>query len=152
MNLSLPAVRLTANQERQLQQLQKYNPALFAETEAKLLALLPKTGDKIVSRLIAEAMTRLLEETNKPPARTAPGEVVCDLIITSKKYGYGSTTTAEAPILWWKQAGKEQDNVYDRGIRISLVDAVIQKRLEDYELIKEVVSWNEIRRLYRKIK
>lgn len=78
-----------------------------------------------------------------------PGQVLFDLVIVSKKHGYGSTDTATAPILWWKMAGQSKEEIYERGKRIALSDTKVQERLAAYELADTEVHPGQIIRKYR---
>lgn len=71
-----------------------------------------------------------------------------DLVIASRKYGRGSTSQADAPILWWKLVGRPKE-VPPRPC--SLVDPVIQKRLRAYKLVDTEVQANQVVRRYRKL-
>lgn len=86
------------------------------------------------------------ELENIPPP---PGCILYDLVIASKKYGYGSTTNANSPILWWKLAGEAKEDVYAQ--KYTLINPVIQQKLLDYELIKTEVHSCQIIRKYRLI-
>ncbi len=72
-----------------------------------------------------------------------------DLVIASKKYGYGSTTNANAPIEWWKLAGGEKEAPPRQ---VSLADPVIQKHLEAYELVDTEIQTTRIIRKYRTLR
>lgn len=84
----------------------------------------------------------------QPPASQVPGadQPLYDLVIASRKYGYGETDNATDPILWWKKAGEPQQK--PRG-RMSLVDFTNQGELDDYELVDVEVHPTQIINKYR---
>lgn len=73
--------------------------------------------------------------------------VLFDLLIASRKGGYGSTSHADAPILWWKLAGCEKEKPAKP---VTLVHPLIQKRLAAYELVDTEVQPNQVIRKYRR--
>ena len=147
-------LKLTANQTRQLGQLSKHAPDLLDNVQAELDQLLPGTGNRVAGRIISSAMVVWLGRVSAPAAPEPilpppPGEVVADLAISSRKYGYNSTPTAEAPVLWWKQAGKDREDLWPHR-RATLVVPEIQRRLEGYELVNTKVGRDQIVRWYKK--
>lgn len=152
-------MKLTINQTRQVEQLARHAPDLLDNVQAELDQLLPGTGSRVAGRIISSAMVIWLGRVNTPAVDTSPqapiappppGEVVADLVIASRKYGYNSTTTAEAPILWWKLPGRDREELWPHR-RATLVDPEIQTRLEGYELIDTKVGRDQIVRWYKKI-
>ena len=163
---------LTINQERQLAQLARHNPTLHESVVGELATIHPIAGNKVAGRVIGDGMRILAEQLSqskplcktlsktlsetlpKTPAKplpvAVPGQTLFDLVIASKKYGYGSTDHAEAPILWWKLAGQPKEELYPRR-RVSVVDAVVQERLAGYELVANEVKPNMVIRKYRRV-
>ncbi len=148
-------IDLTTNQVRQLAQLAKYSPAIHRSVSDELAMIHPMAGSKVAGRVIGDGMLLLAEQLARPkskPLPTAvPGQVLFDLVIASKKYGCGSTDHAEAPILWWKVAGQDKEELYPSRL-VSLVDSVVQNKLANYELVATDVKVNMIIRKYRRIR
>jgi hypothetical protein len=82
-------------------------------------------------------------------AQAAP--VLFDLLIATKKYGYGSNTgSAEsAPILWIKFAGEEKRPPKDK--TITMAAPGVQKFLQGYELVANETRQFEMICKYRKV-
>jgi hypothetical protein len=74
--------------------------------------------------------------------------VLYDLLISSRKNGYGTTSHADSPILWWKMAGQPKEKPPQP---VTLIHPLIQKRLQAYVLIDTEVQINQIIRKYRKV-
>lgn len=145
-------ISLTTNQERQLAQLAKHNPTLHESVVGELSTVHPQAGNKIAGRVIGDGMRILAGQLSQPKALpvVVPGQTLYDLVIASKKYGRGSTDHAEAPILWWKLAGKPKEEVYPQR-RVSVIDSQVQERLASYELVDTEVRRNMVIRKYRKL-
>ena len=143
-------IKLTTNQERQLAQLAKHNPTLHESVVGELSTIHPQAGNKIAGRVIGDGMRILAEQLSQPKDLpvVVPGQTLYDLVIASKKYGYGSTDHANAPILWWKVAGQPKEEIYPRR-RVSVIDNEVQDRLAGYELVDTEVKRNMIVRKYR---
>ena len=77
-----------------------------------------------------------------------PALVLYDLVIASRKTGYGTTSHADSPILWWKMAGQEKETPAKP---VTLIHPLVQKRLQAYELVDTEVQINQIIRKYRKL-
>ena len=71
-----------------------------------------------------------------------------DLVIASRKNGYGTTSHADSPILWWKMAGQQREKPAKP---VSLIHPLIQKRLQAYELVDTEVQINQVIRKYRRL-
>lgn len=160
-----------ANRIRQLRQLSRLAPALYERITGNM-----KSWPELdYSRHIAEAMKRALSEQSNGHASDAPGDVearsilvnvagpdgncatevvqlpdrpLYDLVIASRKYGFSSTTNANAPIEWWKVAGGEQQSPPGQ---VSLTDPIIQQHLAAYELVDTEIHPMRIIRKYRKL-
>jgi hypothetical protein len=70
-----------------------------------------------------------------------------DLVIASKKT-FGISSQAEAPILWWKLAGKPRETP---ARPCALTDPAIQKRLLGYRLVNTETRQGMVIRRYRRI-
>lgn len=147
-------IKLTVNQERQLAQLSKHAPDIHRSVADELSTVHPMSGSKVTGRVIGDGMRLMAYQLSRPNPDTlpvaVPGQVLFDLVIASKKYGYNSTDHAEAPILWWKLAGQEKEELYP-GRKINILDAAVQDRLQDYELVATEPKLNMIIRKYRRI-
>lgn len=71
-----------------------------------------------------------------------------DLVIATRKYGIGSTDSANAPIVWWKVAGQPKQ---EPTAPCNLTTPAIQKRLLAYELVDTRCTQFEVIRCYRKV-
>lgn len=146
-------INLTVSQERQLAQLAKYSPVIHRSVTDELAMIHPMAGSKVAGRVIGDGMRLMAEQLARPKVEVlpvaVPGQVLFDLVIASKKYGYNSTDHAEAPILWWKLAGQEKEEIYPAR-KISILDAAVQDRLQDYELVSTEVKSGMIIRKYRR--
>lgn len=71
-----------------------------------------------------------------------------DLVIASRKNGYGTTSHADSAILWWKLAGQEKEKPAKP---VSLIHPLVQKRLQAYELVGTEVQINQVIRKYRRL-
>jgi hypothetical protein len=78
---------------------------------------------------------------------TATDQPLYDLVIASRKYGYGHTTNTDAPIVWWKVAGQPKEALKKR---VSLATPLIQERLQKYYLVDTEVHPTEVIRKYCK--
>lgn len=69
-----------------------------------------------------------------------------DLVIATQKTPF-MTSRQDAPILWWKVAGRPRETP---PAKCSLLDPVIQKRLADYELEATEARQGMVIRRYKK--
>lgn len=161
-----PLVQLSINRQRQLGQLSRLAPALYEQ----VINLIHRFPGLDHNRRVADAVKLVLKRKRIETETTrtvlvnvaqpnggcqlevveVPGadKSLYDLVIASRKYGYGSTTNAAAPIAWWKLAGQEKE-VPPR--TVSLTNPVVQKHLEAYELVDTEVHPTEIVRKYRRL-
>ena len=162
--LPFPPVPMVVGLNRyQLLQLWRLDPEAYQAAMVGVKGGFVALPNQIIVEAMRAALTRLSQNgqgspdangngscynkgaANIPPP---PGEVLYDLVIASKKYGYGSTTHAEAPILWWKLAGQAQEAP---PYRMSLVDRGVAERLRGYELMDTEVHRDQVVRKYRKV-
>lgn len=149
----------------QLLQLAYLDPP--AHEKARKLLILGEKGQarNVIVAAINAALNRYLStgkaarqdvgrETPKasqplPAVPPAPGAdtPLFDLVIASKKSGYGITSRASAPVLWYKLAGQPKQN--PKGW--ALTQPAVQARLQDYELVDTEVRQNQVIRKYCKI-
>lgn len=123
----------------QLYQLKRLDPAAHKAA----MAALRGGFVAMASEMVRQAMLAALERLGSKP-QPAP----FDLVIAAKKYGVGSTTQLDAPILWWKEAGKETEQ--PKG-RITLLDARMRTWLAGYDLVDTEIQPNQVIRRYRRI-
>lgn len=71
-----------------------------------------------------------------------------DLQIASKKYGRGSVSQADSPIVWWQVRGKDKEAPSKP---VSLLSGPVMKKLMSYELVKTITREFEIIRQYRRL-
>lgn len=161
---------LSIQRERQLRQLSRLAPDLFNQV-IEAIRRFPKLDynkriagamkqvlaghTKSCRTLQADETRSILVNVTQPDGCTTevlqvPGtdQPLYDLLIASKKYGYGSTTNADAPIIWWKVAGHEKQAPRRS---LSIVDPALQQRLEAYELVDTEVQPSQVIRKYRKL-
>lgn len=92
---------------------------------------------------------RQVEVLASSPALTLASSLpLYDLLIATRKYGYNTTSQADAPILWWKLSGRSKETP---PVECRLTDPAIQKRLENYELMDTEVHAGQVIRKYRKL-
>lgn len=123
----------------QLYQLKRLDPA----GHKAALAALRGGFVSLAGEIVRKAMLGVLERLGARP-QSAPGY---DLVIASKKYGRGSTTQLDAPVLWWKEINKEREVPTGR---ITLLDPRMQARLAGYDLVDTEIQPNQIVRRYRR--
>lgn len=113
------------NQERQLNQLKRLDPALATQAEAGTIT--PAEGLKMV---------------------VAGMQPDFDLTIASRKYGTGMSSQADNPVEWWQVAGGKLEHPKSK---ISLTDLINMGKLDAYVLVSvEVKEFAIVRRYVKK--
>ena len=119
-------------------------PALLRKLLASLFPPALQPAPVASHSVLIQANGKFQGVTQAPGADNAP---LFDLVIASRKGGYGTTSHASAPILWWKLAGQPKETLTKR---VSLTHPLIQKRLAAYELVTVEVHPTTIVRKCRK--
>lgn len=168
---------LTANNLRQLSQIKKHDPALFADTEAALTRCPEASEPAIMAKAMRLLAERLRGREGQPEEedqiftsgpeyfiecptchQMIEEDAFCpecdimapfDLAIATVRYGYGCTDSAADPIVWLKWTGQPKQE-FRPGRRPRLVDNTIQAQLEGLELVDAEIKPSEIVRRYRR--
>lgn len=126
----------------QLYQLRRLDPAAHKSA----LAALGNGFVALANEIVRKAMLAALERLSPKSQPAQPTSF--DLVVASKKYGVGSTTQLDAPVLWWKRHGEEMEKPAGR---ITLLDPRIQAMLAGYDLADTEIQPSQIIRRYRRI-
>lgn len=104
--------------------------------KAALALLEGRAGGEVQQAVIAAA---------KLPAQPP----LFDLVIVTKRWGYGSKTSGREPILWIKLAGKPEDHETYKGL--NMYSPQVRKMLEPYEWVENETRPNQLIRKFRRI-